>query len=74
MCVDQNVEYAYRHDPFFWEYGMRAATGVAFLDLFEFIQQNLENLEVPFLILHGDRDPVIPLSASQKLYSRVNSE
>jgi len=59
LCLDESVDIALRYDPLFYNGGFRPKTAVEYLDTFEYLQANLNKVNVPFLVMHGEHDPVI---------------
>ncbi|KAL5545354.1 hypothetical protein UlMin_009138 [Ulmus minor] len=61
-------------DPLVYTGSIRVRTGYEILRIASFLQQNLRNLRVPFLVLHGTTDKVTDPVASQKLYEEASSK
>ena len=43
------------------------------MDASDFIEDNLAFFDRPILLLHGDRDVLVPLSSSREVFQKVNS-
>ena len=64
MCVD---------DPLTYSGAMCLSTASALLETMAAIETQLSDVETPFLVVHGDADEIVPLSASQTLFQRAKS-
>lgn len=60
-------------DPLVYTGAIRVRTGYEILRITSYLQQNLERMRVPFLLLHGTADTVTDPKASQKLYDEASS-
>lgn len=60
-------------DPLVYTGSIRVRTGYEILQIASYLQQNLQKLQVPFLVLHGSDDTVTDPEASQKLYEEASS-
>ncbi|KAF5734054.1 monoglyceride lipase-like [Tripterygium wilfordii] len=60
-------------DPLVYTGSIRVRTGYEILRISSFLQQNLQRMRVPFLVLHGTADTVTDPEASQKLYEEASS-
>ncbi|WOG96715.1 hypothetical protein DCAR_0416051 [Daucus carota subsp. sativus] len=60
-------------DPLVYTGSIRVRTGYEILRIADYLQQNLEKLTVPFLVLHGSADSVTEPEASMKLYTEASS-
>ncbi|GLT55888.1 hypothetical protein SLA2020_289730 [Shorea laevis] len=60
-------------DPLVYTGAIRVRTGYEILQITSFLQQNLQRLRVPFLVLHGTADTITDPKASQKLYEEASS-
>ncbi|KAL1810644.1 hypothetical protein ACET3Z_020709 [Daucus carota] len=60
-------------DPLVYTGSIRVRTGYEILRISAYLQQNLEKLTVPFLVLHGSADAITDPVASQRLYKEASS-
>ena len=60
-------------DPLVYTGSLRVRTGYEILRITSYLQQNMNRLRVPFLVLHGTDDTVTDPKASQKLYDEAAS-
>ncbi|XAR72390.1 Acylglycerol lipase, partial [Bertholletia excelsa] len=60
-------------DPLVYTGSIRIRTGYEILRISTFLQQNLNKLKVPFLVLHGSADTITDPEASTKLYEHASS-
>lgn len=60
-------------DPLVFTGSIRVRTGYEILRITAFLQQNLNRLTVPFLVLHGTDDTVTDPEASRKLHREASS-
>ncbi|XVF50391.1 hypothetical protein PTKIN_Ptkin04bG0096200 [Pterospermum kingtungense] len=60
-------------DPLVYTGSIRVRTGYEILRMTSYLQQNMNSLRVPFLVLHGTDDTVTDPQASQKLYEEAAS-
>lgn len=60
-------------DPLVYTGSIRVRTGYEILRITSYLQQNMNRLSVPFLVLHGTDDTVTDPQASQKLYEEASS-
>jgi len=67
MCIDNRMDTWHRSDPLFYGGRIRAQTGVQLLDLFNYLQANVERVRIPFISFHGELDTVIPIEYSSTL-------
>jgi alpha-beta hydrolase superfamily lysophospholipase len=68
LSRDPEVQRAYATDPLLVA-GATAGLGNAIFRAMERVNAGLERLRVPTYVLHGDADPVVPISASRPLAS-----
>ncbi len=57
-------------DPFTYTGRMKLAFGVTLLNLVDTLGETLTKIRFPYLVVHGDVDPVTPLSGSQLLLEK----
>jgi len=67
LCIDTRIDTWHRIDPLFYGGRIRAQTGVQLLDLFDYLQANVERVKVPFISFHGELDVIIPIQYSSNL-------
>ncbi|KAM6592368.1 hypothetical protein CsatA_000071 [Cannabis sativa] len=60
-------------DPLVYTGSIRVRTGYEILKITSYLQQNLNKLRVPFLVLHGKADTITDPEASKKLYEEASS-
>ena len=64
----------YVEDPLNWQGGLKARwiheLGIAMTEA----RTNMHLIKLPLFIMHGDRDRVVPISASQFIQSNVGSQ
>jgi len=73
-CMDENINIALKSDPLFYNGRMRPKTGLEYMKNFEYLTDNLENINEPFLVMHGEDDVIIKYADSSKLlYERATS-
>ncbi|ONK61359.1 uncharacterized protein A4U43_C08F29060 [Asparagus officinalis] len=61
-------------DPLVFTGSLRIRTGYEILRITYHLQQNLNKVTVPFLVLHGTADTVTDPTASQRLYDEASSD
>jgi len=74
LCSDEKVAQAYDADPLVYHGGIPARTGSELIKAVAFIRENLSRLQLPALILHGEKDPLVNAVGSQSLYDEIASE
>lgn len=70
---DPAVVEAYEHDPLVYRGGMRIGHGAASLRAMERIELDMEEIEVPLLVLHGTEDRLTSPEGSKELIERARS-
>lgn len=60
-------------DPYVAHGWLPAAYASTLVDASDFIEDNLGFFDRPILLLHGDRDVLVPLSSSREVFQKVNS-
>ncbi|KAJ0255709.1 Lysophospholipase like protein [Hirschfeldia incana] len=60
-------------DPLVFTGSIRVRTGYEILRIASHLQQNLNKVKVPFLVMHGTADSVTDPNASKKLYEEASS-
>ncbi|GAV69888.1 Hydrolase_4 domain-containing protein [Cephalotus follicularis] len=73
VCRDPEALAAKYSDPLVYTGSIRVRTGYEILRITSYLQQNLEIVRVPFLVLHGTADTVTDPEASKKLYEEASS-
>jgi len=71
---DPAVVEAAKHDPLVYQGAATVHMATKLVDAIERIDQNMESVEVPLLIMHGKADRVTPPSGSQALYARARTK
>lgn len=71
--IEEEVR-AYRDDPLVFHGKLTARTAHELTQAIAKIQPRLEKIVLPFIALHGEADPIVPLHASQLLCDRAASE
>jgi acylglycerol lipase len=71
---DPAVVEAGLHDPLVYQDAAPARTAKQLLNAIDEIDQHMEDVTVPLLILHGDADKVTTPSGSKELYARASSK
>jgi len=66
-CLDERINIAIKSDPLFYNGRIRPKTAVEYLDNFEYLMANLERIDEPFFVFHGEKDAVIKYEDSSKL-------
>lgn len=57
-----------------WQKGMRWGTAAAFSDVFSRIEEDMDDIEYPFLVMHDPDDKVCFISGSEKLMELSSSD
>ena len=60
-------------DPLVFTGSIRVRTGYEILRIASHLQQNLNKVKVPFLVMHGTADTVTDPNASKRLYEEASS-
>ncbi|KAK2721648.1 monoglyceride lipase-like [Artemia franciscana] len=55
-------------DPLRWTGGVKIRWGIATHSALKYINENLQNMEVPFMIIHGELDKLCEVKGSEKLF------
>ncbi|KAJ3287596.1 hypothetical protein HK104_008528 [Borealophlyctis nickersoniae] len=71
---DPNNEIEFQKDPMGYTGNMRIGTGLAILDGLEALQGKLQDVTIPFLVMHGDKDRVCSLEGARLLKDRATSQ
>ncbi len=70
---DPDVVRAYEKDPLVYHSGVRARTGTEILDTMDRLHERLEQVTLPFLVLHGSQDKLTDCQGSRDLHARAAS-
>ncbi len=70
---DPKVVETYLADPLVYTGKMKAGLAAAFLRGLERIGRDMEEVELPLLVMHGTADTAAPPRASEELYARANT-
>jgi len=76
MSADVNVDITFKLDPLIFHGSPKAITGVSLLDQFEWFASSanvLRTFENPFLLMHGEKDTVVPIAESERFFRTVAS-
>eukprot|EP00731_Ephydatia_muelleri_P001145 Em0001g1145a len=65
---------AYADDPLVWHGGLKARWIDEFMIALEQARTNVRTVALPLFLMHGDRDVLVPISASQFIRSNVGSQ
>ena len=60
-------------DPLDWNLRPRLATGWNLLNACNYVEQQLKNIYLPFIVLHGTDDKITDHSSSDILYERTGT-
>lgn len=60
--------------PLTYQGNLRIGTGFALKESFEVLAQNLHEIKVPYLVLHGERDAVVHIDGSYDLHQKSTSK
>ena len=71
---DENVVKAYINDPLVYRGKLRARTGAELIRVMLKLPQQMPEIALPILIMHGSADRLSDPSGSQLLYERVSSK
>jgi len=74
LSRDQEVVERARADPLHYKGGVRARTGAEIIKATEWVQDRLQELDFPMLILHGTADQLTKDIASKLLFSLSGSQ
>ncbi|CAH7670434.1 Alpha/Beta hydrolase protein [Phakopsora pachyrhizi] len=72
-CADASNEIRFQNDPQTFHGTLRLSTAPALLDGVKFIKKEGSNLNVPFIIFHGEKDEVTDCSSSKKFYEEAKA-
>ena len=61
-------------DPLVCQDGLKAKWTVALYDAQHKIQQGIQNIQIPFLTLHGTKDKVVDIASSYCLMENAQSK
>lgn len=73
MVKDKDVARSMLHDPYVTHSLLPARYISALHEAVSFLQRNIEVINVPMLVIHGDKDLLIPVSSSRELTTRTLS-
>lgn len=73
VSSDPEVVSNYNNDPLVYRQGLSAGSFLAFTNALNKIQPHLEDIDVPFLVLHGTKDRICDIEGSRQLFSRSRS-
>lgn len=70
--IHEEVE-KYKSDPLVYQENIPARTGYELYQMMQFIQNNAENFNLPFLLIHGDADRLTNPKGSELLAEKAKS-
>ncbi|HVL01778.1 MAG TPA: alpha/beta fold hydrolase [Dongiaceae bacterium] len=73
VVEDDAVEEQLLQDPYVAHGWLPTAYASTLADAMDYIEPNLKELDKPILLLHGERDMLVPLSSSYEIYRTVAS-
>lgn len=65
---------AYADDPLIWHGGLKARWTDEFFTSLEQARANVRTITLPLLLIHGDNDRLVPISASHFIRSNIGSQ
>ncbi|KAI8456805.1 hypothetical protein BY996DRAFT_6412110 [Phakopsora pachyrhizi] len=71
--IDPSIKKRFKSDPQKFHGTLRLSTAPALLDGVEFIRKEGSNLNIPFIIFHGNKDEVTDCSSSKKFYEEAKA-
>ncbi|KAI8824852.1 Alpha/Beta hydrolase protein [Fimicolochytrium jonesii] len=72
--TDPRMEELFFEDPLTYHGRLRIGTALALLRGFERLQKNLENVETPFIVIHGDADRATSPEGSKLLHAKSRAK
>jgi acylglycerol lipase len=69
QVVDLNL-----HDPLVYQDGAPVHTAVELLHAIDTIQQRMNEIDIPILVMHGKADKVVPMKGSVALYAAAKTD
>lgn len=73
IVKDKEVARRMAEDPYVVHSLLPARYVSALVEATDFLRQHIESINVPMLVIHGDEDPLIPVSSSRELTTRTMS-
>nr|AUD55855.1 monoacylglycerol lipase [Hirudo verbana] len=73
LSRDAEICRKYVEDPLVWHGGLKARWACCMLDSMNYIQNNLEKITFPFLLLHGSEDKICQLQGSTLMLEKSSS-
>lgn len=73
VVEDEAVEAQLLKDPYVAHGWLPAVYASSLLDASNYIESNLQHLNIPILLMHGERDMLVPTDSSQEIYDNVAS-
>lgn len=74
VVKDEHVEQALKDDPLVAHNWLPASYVSAFTEADRYNVNNIERVDIPILLLHGEKDVLVPVKSSQEIYDRVSTE
>ncbi len=73
LSHDPQVKIKYDEDELVYSKGIPARTGAELLSMMDEIQANMEQFDLPLLLMHGTEDDLTNIVGSKMLYSKASS-
>ena len=74
VIKDKEVERTLKDDPLVAHNWIPASYISAFVKADQYNADNLEKVDIPILLFHGEKDKLVPIQSSQEIFDRVSSE
>lgn len=71
---DQEMKTRMEKDPLRYHGGILCRWGVAVAETLKYIEHHMDDVNVPFKILHGDKDLLCDIKGSEALFARAKSK
>ena len=72
-CICLQVE-MYENDPLIWHGPLKARWGIALMTSIELFRENVDQITLPLLLIHGSEDHLVPLSTSHFINDNASSQ
>lgn len=74
LSHDPQVKIDYDADELVYSKGIPARTGAELISMMDDIQDNMDQFELPLLLMHGTEDQLTNIAGSKMLYTKASSE
>jgi len=74
LSHDPQVKLDYDADELVYSKGIPARTGAELLSMMDQIQENMDQFELPLLLMHGTEDQLTNIAGSKMLYTKASSQ